>query len=277
MANIILFGASGDISKKKIYPALYEWYKEDSKAINQVIGYGISKLSNNDFHKLINNNDEEFLKLFSYQHGQYTSFSDIKNLKTKLSNKSLDLILYFGIPSYVAPPPIEHIVNNGFEKKYKCRYILEKPIGDNYQDCINILNKISSFTDSKNVYILDHYLGKNNIRGFINNSTNNYISNINIKLNEKELVDHRLEYFDNVGIFKDMVQSHALSILFKCFPNIFNNTHIESLINNKNIYNTIKVLECRKSQYDGYKGKDTTETYIYLKLECDSVVVTIES
>ena len=56
MCNLIIFGASGDIAKKKIFPALYEWFNEDQSSLNKIIGYGRTRFSQIEFHQKISAN-----------------------------------------------------------------------------------------------------------------------------------------------------------------------------------------------------------------------------
>lgn len=278
---LVLFGASGDICKRKVIPGLFEWYKEDNNfqtlkknegVFTHVFGYGRTPLSDQAFRDKIRNdlgvNDQQFLDIFKYQVGFYDKLEDFKELFNRINNsvrvleKKTKILFYFGVPSHLVPNAIKNICLSGLDSNFDCRYIVEKPIGNSLENCIEILDNIN--ISEEKVFILDHYLGKTNIS---ENIILNNPENIEIYLNERNRVDHRLEYFDKVGIFRDMVQSHAMSILLYCFPNVFKIDNIQD----------IKLLDHKLDQYSGYRGSKTTETYIKLVLLWNNTKIVIET
>ena len=278
MCNLIIFGASGDIAKKKIFPALYEWFNDDQSSLNKIIGYGRTQFSQIEFHQKINITNNNFLEYFDYQIGHYDSTTDFIKLKNKLETSSISkgdtIILYCGIPSEVILEIVNNSILSGIDGDYDCRYILEKPIGNNLVQCKQILKGIKNTIEFDKIYIIDHYLGKSNIRNLISSrnknmlkkDNQNQIYKIEIILYEKETVDHRLKYFDKVGLFKDMVQSHVMTILLYCFPNLFS----------KNKLSNIRIIDSLRGQYIGYKGSNNTETYIKLVIDWNDIEVSIE-
>lgn len=269
MATIVIFGASGDISRKKVIPGLHEWYTMDKKAIKSVIGYGRTKLSRDEFQEKLTFrfNDDNFSDLFDYQVGGYNEMEAFKSLKQKIiDTNTSDVIFYFGIPSYISPLAIAEISNTEINKSFNCMFILEKPIGTDLNSCNKILNEIYSYVDENDVYILDHYLGKTSIRNIINNKSDN-IQQIAISLNEIDNVDHRLEYFNNVGIFKDMIQSHAMAILYYLVPYIFDIDNLDNMVINEII----------KGQYKEYGGDISTDTYLKINLTCNGTNIILEA
>ena len=277
MSNLIIFGASGDISKKKVYPALYEWYNDNIKDnkdnkvfFNNIIGYGRTQYTQTKFHELININNNKFLKYFDYQTGQYDSYDDFIKLKHKIINSNIKkkdiLIMYFGVPYQVIYNILKNISLSQISNDYDCRYILEKPIGNSLDDCTQILNKIENIISVDNIYILDHYLGKSSIVNMINTKKES-VNKIEIFLYEKETVDHRIQYFNDVGLFKDMIQSHVMIILVYCFPNLFSGLTVSSL----------KVVKYERGQYNGYSGNKNIDTYIRLHLEWNNVEIIIKA
>jgi len=275
MCNLIIFGASGDIAKKKIFPALYEWFNDDQSSLNKIIGYGRTQFSQIEFHQKINITNNNFLEYFDYQIGHYDSTTDFIKLKNKLETSSISkgdtIILYCGIPSEVILEIVNNSILSGIDGDYDCRYILEKPIGNNLVECKQILKGINNIIENDKIYIIDHYLGKSNIRNLISSrkeeiSRKEKIYKIEIILYEKETVDHRLKYFDKVGLFKDMFQSHVMTILLYCFPNLFS----------KNKLSNIRIIDSLRGQYIGYKGGNNTETYIKLVIDWNDIEVSIE-
>lgn len=269
MCNLILFGASGDICRKKVYPALYEIFIENK--LNKIIGYGRSKFTKQMFQDKINYENTDFLSLFDYQIGQYTDYKDFLNLKNKITDcgiKKGDIILiYFGVPSSIFKIIIKNLCLAHIDMEYNCRYLLEKPIGNNLESSNEILNFINNMVDFKKIFVIDHYLGKQMLDKIKNTEKKN-IQKIIINLNETENVEHRIEYFDDVGLFKDMIQSHVFSILFYCFENMFNINNLEQDLN---------IINFERGQYKGYSGKNKVATYINLELKWNDINIIIST
>ena len=267
MTIVILFGASGDICRKKVYPALYNIYSKNNNYFNKIIGYGRSELKLSQLYDKINIKDNRFLNLFDYQQGQYNSFDDFKKLKNLIDNNinnNEQIIIYFGVPSIVFCDIIKNIYLAQIENEYSCKYLFEKPIGYDFNSCKIILNLLSSFIEEKNINIIDNYLGKNKLIQLSETRKKN-LKSIKIILNEKEDVNHRIQYFDDVGLFKDMIQSHVMSILFYCFSDNFK-------IDDQNYP---KIINCNKGQYNGYNGSNNVETFIKLELRWNEINISI--
>tara|TARA_A100001388_G_scaffold159842_1_gene119210 strand:- start:1432 stop:2511 length:1080 start_codon:yes stop_codon:yes gene_type:complete len=279
MINILIFGASGDISRKKVIPGLYEWYREikESNQLN-VIGYGRTEMSdekfreriiNNEFVKdefVLNKDEAEFTNCFTYITGQYNSEEGFIKIYNKLKTYAIDgpLIVYFGVPSKLSKEIIVNMLKCKISSQYDCKYLIEKPIGNNLEDAQILLNKLDFLVGYDKIFILDHYLGKSSIQD-INLSKNKNVKELKIYLDEKETADHRLEYFDNVGIFKDMVQSHVLTLISHFCPELLININL----------NDIKIQNYEIGQYNGYKGSPKTETFIFLEIKWKEIYIKI--
>lgn len=288
MNDIIIFGASGDISSKKVLPGLFEWYQDNQNNVkdnqdilfNKIIGYGRSDISEEKFReKIVNNKNlsdasEKGKKSFSekatYIQGQYNElfgFLKINKYLNSFKNPNTPLILYFGVPSSIAPGIIKQVVDSNIDSLYDCKYILEKPIGVNLEDAKHILGEIDRLINSEKLFILDHYLAKTNIfKNKINTGLND-ITTLKIYMNEKNDVENRLEYFDKYGLFKDMVQSHVLTLIQFYCPSLFSNINLAN----------IKITSSRLGQYKGYSGDKKTETLVKINLVWDYINITINT
>ena len=299
MSDILIFGASGDISNKKVLPGLFEWFLDnlnnldnqkdnldnqkdnlDEIIFNKIIGYGRTSITEEDFRKKIVNNKNIPIRLISekvsfsekttYIQGQYDKiegFNTIFNYLQEYKTEKTPLILYFGVPSSLAPKIIRQVVDSKMDEFYDCKYILEKPIGTNLEDAKNILDEIDNMIDDSKLFILDHYLAKTNIfENKINPETND-ISTLKIYLNETIDVENRLEYFDKYGLFKDMVQSHVLTLIDFYCPNLFSNINLAD----------IKITDARLGQYKGYGGNKKTETLVQINLVWDYINIYIDT
>ena len=147
---------------------------------------------------------------------------------------------------------IKEITDTKMYNIYNSKFILEKPIGTDLESCNKIIDEIDKYVDTEDIFILDHYLGKSNIRDLINHKPRD-INQISIFLNEVDNVNHRLEYFNNVGIFKDMIQSHAMAILYYLVPYVFDTDKR----NNLKINNSVQSF-----QFNGSSSLDQDEGII---------------
>jgi len=270
--NIVIFGISGDISNKKVIPGLYELFTElenNNNNINNIIGYGRTKFTEKSYidmikyNKNIDNPSDEFLNLFSYISGQYNELEGYKKIYDKLSDGyNKKILFYFGIPSQLTPNCMNLINDCGFNDNFECKYMIEKPVGNNLTKSNQIFESIYNTIQENQLFIVDHYLAKTSI---YNNSFDGNIKSLNIYLNEKEDVNHRISYFDEVGIFKDMVQSHVMVIFLFLIPDIFNK------------YEKIKINNVKMGQYIDYSGQKKVNTFIRLNLNYNGIDITIET
>ena len=249
---IVLFGASGDICNRKVLPALYKSYLEREYNINKIIGYGRTKYSTQDYRNSINI-EGDFKELFEYVIGSYDRYSNkLDERINELKTDNTIVLYYFGIPTYLTPNIIKTMNN------HNNRYLIEKPIGNNGKECKEILNVFNKYIVQDNLYLIDHYLAKSSIKVVTKD-----VKKIKLILKEKNTVDDRLEYFDKVGIFLDMFQSHVLALLIYSFPKLFKT-------------NNIVVNEIKKGQYKDYSGAKETDTYVYVDFNWDDINIIVE-
>jgi len=243
--TIIIFGASGDLAKLKIYPALFELYSQNFLEPDfNLVGYSRSKIEVADFQKLISDSIqkkvtelnckaeaiESFLSKSSYVDGQYSEVSDlnkvfehIKNIApgNQTKNENDQILCYFSVPPQVFEPLIKGLAE--FNDKYNLKIVIEKPFGVSEESAKTLYSVINQRFEERQFYLLDHYLGKISVRDILalrqQNSILNHllkgkhIKSIQISATETLGVDSRLGYFDTVGTIRDMIQSHLLQVL----------------------------------------------------------------
>ena len=144
-----------------------------------------------------------------------------------------------------------------FQVKRKIHVLIEKPFGSNYERYLEYKNEAFKYINSCDFKLIDHYLGKTSIRTLncINDVYDaNDLKYIKINILEKCGVDHRLSYFNDVGLINDMFQSHILSIIFKLIGNKYEflSTKYDNISNYK------------IGQYYNYTGDKDVETYFKL-------------
>ena len=243
--TFVLFGATGDLAKRKIFPALYNLFLDQKipQSIS-IIGSGREELSDADFQnqvkqsletfsrRLTNDHSkiEDFISLFCYRALDATNEEDYKGLLNLVQRREKELSIPENRMFYlsVAPDFFDLIALNiqesglGSTKGWK-RLIIEKPFGHDLTSARDLNKKLSQAFKEDEIYRIDHYLGKSMVQNlealeFANPIlqslwNNQYISNVQITASETVGVEERAGYYDQAGAIRDMVQNHMLQLL----------------------------------------------------------------
>jgi glucose-6-phosphate 1-dehydrogenase len=239
--SLALFGASGHLAKLKIYPALYTLaIKKRFPADFAIVGYARSEMNDDAFRKLVEEaihaqmpevNKKtlaEFLKHVHYVQGQYDSTKDFEKLAAKMTElekgwKETVRLGYLSIPPTVFTSVVENICKGGVHDKAKqFRIIVEKPVGHDAKSFEDVAAELHRCFKDEEIYLLDHYLGKEAVRNvyylrFANPIIerllkNSLIHHVEVTASESSGLEGRAGYFDAAGTFRDMFQSHLLMI-----------------------------------------------------------------
>jgi len=239
---LTIFGASGELAKLKIFPALYEMLEHNRMPKNfWIVGYARTKMSKKEFHAEVQQaievkygkgmKKEIVKKLLTHVHyfpGQYNDLVDFEKYHAFLrtlfgKKKNVVHLAYFSVPPTVFQNIIRNLALSRSSKREDIRLIIEKPFGMNSASATELFHFVSQYFHEDQLFLLDHYLGKNVVRSILNLRHGNRvlshmmqgseISNIQITKFETKGVEERAGYFDAVGIVKDMIQSHLLQLL----------------------------------------------------------------
>ncbi len=304
---LTIFGASGDLAKLKLFPAIYS-LMEQKKLPGQfhIIGFARSEKSDKEFQKEFTqsiiskfkkNIDKKLLEKLtskvSYFQGAYNerkSFIEYKKYSAQLTkNQKTAHIAYLSVPPKIFKPIIENLGETKTSTE-ETRIVIEKPFGEDTASATKLFHFLARYFDEDHIYLLDHYLGKTTVQSILHLRHSNRIlnqmmkgteiANIQITAFEDIGIENRVGYFDQVGIVKDMVQSHLLQLLALTTMSIpITESHI-SLHREK--YSILSALNFPKSannvsigQYSSYKNlegirtKSTTETFAAVRLFID--------
>lgn len=238
---LTLFGATGDLAARKLYPAIYRLYKNNyiSKHF-ALIGTARRPWTNEYFREVVlksiageiedQAHAEEFVTHFYYQsHDVYNTdeYFNLQNLATELEKKyetAGNRIFYISLSPSLFPTITENIKTSGLTTPDGFnRLIIEKPFGSDYKSAEELQNKLQKGFDEHQIYRIDHYLGKGIVKTLLNLRFNNlifaqlwnkeYIEQVQISLAEEVGVEERGDYYDSSGVSKDMIQNHALQLL----------------------------------------------------------------
>ncbi|KAG7664494.1 ZWF1 [[Candida] subhashii] len=235
--TIVVFGASGDLAKKKTFPALFGLYREGHlpKTI-QIIGYARSKLTDEDFKSRISQhfkggNDQikqEFLNLCTYISDPYDTDEGYNKLRQACEDyESKHKVSVPNRLFYLAlPPSVFTIVCKQLKKlvySQKTRIIVEKPFGHDLASARELQKDLAPLFTEDELYRIDHYLGKEMVKNLLvvrfGNTlfggvwNRNNISSVHISFKEAFGTEGRGGYFDSIGIVRDVMQNHLLQVL----------------------------------------------------------------
>ena len=243
--TFVLFGATGDLAKRKIFPALYNLYLE-KKLPNplSIIGLGRNEMSHKEFQnhvmesvrtfsRRIENKDDHmsgFLDVFQYSVLDATEAEDFGKLLTLVKKRENELnipenrMFYLSVAPEFFGPIALHIKESGLgsTKGWK-RLIIEKPFGRDLESARELNANLSKGFEENEIYRIDHYLGKSMIQNlesleFSNPIlqtllNNKHIANVQITASETVGVEERAGYYDKSGAIRDMFQNHMMQIL----------------------------------------------------------------
>lgn len=238
--SLVLFGASGHLARIKIFPALYFLaLKKRLPAAYDIVGYARTSMTDEAFRahvasavkeNVLEVNEkvlEDMLGHCHYEAGQYDDTAAFTSLAKKLGTlegkEKRVRLAYLSIPPSVFGVTLTNICESGIrDEKHAFRCIIEKPVGSDGKSFEELLAKISTCFRPDEVYMLDHYLGKEAVRNtyYLRHANpvierllkNTLISHVQITAAESSGLEGRAGYFDASGTLRDMFQSHLLQI-----------------------------------------------------------------
>lgn len=234
--DLIIFGASGDLSARKLFPALYQL----DKAQLLPEGLRIAAIARDDTNSdgfltklhgrmVATMGDgaptaeewQHYSRLFSYIKMDFSQANDYTGLKDWLDDDRISLF-YLATPPSLFSPICEHL-SSGNCLTGDCRIVLEKPIGENLETSKIVNDTLAKYFDERSIYRIDHYLGKETVQNllalrfanrFINSQWDqSCIDHIQITVAEVVGIEGRWSYYDKVGQLRDMVQNHLMQLL----------------------------------------------------------------
>ncbi len=235
-SDIVIFGAAGDLSRRKLFPALYQLelaglLHQDSR----IIGVARTDIDTSSFVTLITDNLHKFVKeelnedvlarfiqRIIYHKLDFSTTNGFKGLAKTLAQDNNTRIYYFS-----TPPAIYGAICDGLHDSDLIldndRVVMEKPIGHCLESSKMINDQVSRFFNEKQIYRIDHYLGKETVLNllvlrfanslFTTNWDHNCIDHVQITVAESVGIEGRWGFYDEAGQMRDMVQNHLLQIL----------------------------------------------------------------
>ena len=238
----IIFGASGDLSRRKLIPSLFNLYGKKRLAADfQIIGIAGRSWSHEDFRRLsheslmeltdVKASDEEwnaFAAHLTYHSGDFNkpeTYEMIRSELAKIEKPGSNHIYYLATPPEYFLEIITGLADTGQlqEEDNWRRVVIEKPFGTDLQSARELNESIHRVLREDQVYRIDHYLGKETVQNilvarFANTIfepiwNRNYIDSVQITVAESVGVETRGRYYDKAGVVRDMFQNHLLQLL----------------------------------------------------------------
>ncbi len=245
-ATVVIFGASGDLTKRKLIPALYNLAAEGNLPRLAIVGTSRSSISDEDFRQTAREGIESFSRkgpldqalwdsfgsAVFYEPGSYTDPDAFKRLGERLDKIEAELglpgnrLFYLSTPPSVFAPIIRNLGEAGLVKPGNdpyARVIIEKPFGTDLSTAQQLNRDVREVLQEEQIYRIDHYLGKETVQNllvfrFANGIfeplwNNRFVDHVQITGAETLGVERRGSYFDKAGILRDMVQNHLFQVL----------------------------------------------------------------
>ncbi|KAF2742246.1 glucose-6-phosphate dehydrogenase [Sporormia fimetaria CBS 119925] len=237
---IVVLGASGDLAKKKTFPALFGLYRNNFLPNNvKIVGYARTNMDHQEYLKRVRSyiktptqdiekQLDEFCGFCSYVSGQYDQDESFINLRKHVEEleagrEETNRVFYMALPPSVFITVSQHLKRNCYPEKGIARIIVEKPFGKDLPSSRQLQRALAPDWNEDEIYRIDHYLGKEMVKNILilrfGNEmigatwNKNHIDNVQISFKEPFGTEGRGGYFDEFGIIRDVMQNHLLQVL----------------------------------------------------------------
>lgn len=260
LKTIVIFGASGDLTRRKLIPSLFNLCRKDRiPHPYKIVGSGGTEYTDEAFrtHLLeglkefadFEFTDEEwaaFSRSLFYIHANYDKPEDFTTLAGRLAEIEggpSNRLYYMAIPPKLFPVVVENLYQTGQLEEDGAwrRVVLEKPFGTDLASAVKLNQQVHNALNENQIYRIDHYLGKETVQNilftrFANTFfeplwNRNYVDHVEITVAETVGLEHRAGFYDSVGVLRDMFQNHLLQLLMLVAmepPASFNASHLRN-------------------------------------------------
>ena len=296
---LVLFGATGDLAKKKIFPAVYNMTKSDHDHV-PVVGFASSEWDDDRLRQhareaIEAKGDveesvwEDLAKRTSYVRGDYRDAASFSGLADRLRELGVERPLFY----LAIPPELFDDVILGLESQQLhegARVVVEKPFGRDLASAKDLNDILHRAFPETSVFRIDHFLGKESVENllvfrFANSLlepvwNRSFIKSVQITMSESFGVEGRGRFYESVGALRDVVQNHLLQVVALLAMEPPAGADAQALRDERSkLFRQVRTVEPAaviRGQYRGYREEDgvdpgsDVETFVALRLEIDS-------
>ncbi|HEX2031765.1 MAG TPA: glucose-6-phosphate dehydrogenase [Actinomycetota bacterium] len=305
---VVIFGASGDLTHRKLLPALYHLFVEGLlPASFGIVGYARTELNNAQFREMARDSVarfgrtepqaepwDEFAKGLYYVPGEFTDEGAMSHLRRHLQDLDRERgtegrrFYYAATPPAAFPDIVARIGEEGMAER--ARIVIEKPFGTDLQSARDLGRLLHEVFDESQVFRIDHYLGKETVQNilvfrFANSLfeplwNRRYVDHVELSVCEDIGIEGRGRFYERTGALRDMVQTHlfqVLSFLTMEPPVAFQPERLrDEKVKVFQAIADVRPEDVVRGQYRGYRDEDgvasdsDVETFAALRLEIDN-------
>jgi glucose-6-phosphate 1-dehydrogenase len=303
---IVLFGATGDLARRKLLPGLLRLTESGLLADVRIVGTSMDDFGPEEFDKLARAACEEFgkgditderwapfsalLDYVPHSSGGEALAATVREHEGELGGATADVrrLHYLSVPPKAALDVVHQLEATGLVER--SRIIMEKPFGTDLESAVRLNDELHQVFREEQIFRIDHFLGKEAAQNilafrFANGLfepiwNRNFIDHVQIDVPEMLGLEGRTAFYESTGAYRDMVVTHLMQVLAFMAMEPPTTLEPDPISDEKlKVFRSMRPLEPHnvvRGQYTGYRGKEEvsdysdTETFIALRVEIDN-------